>query len=102
MSAHQHLKNIHLSLSVAVLSDQVLLGYVCHQFLKYFILEWQLELVSKTYSELRIHSIKLDVYAVKQSALDLSFNSPQRRQGRNYYALTSFPFTTSQNWYDTG
>ena len=48
-----------------------------------------------------IHSIKLDVYAVKQSALDLSFNSPQHRQGKKYYALASSPFTTHQNQYDT-
>ena len=48
-----------------------------------------------------IHSTELDVYAVKQSHQNLSFNSPQRMQGRKYYALASSPLTTDQSWYDT-
>ena len=48
-----------------------------------------------------IHSTKLDVYDVKQSALNLSFILSEHKQGRKYYATASSPLTTCQNWYNT-
>ena len=45
--------------------------------------------------------MKLDVYVVEQSMSNLSFILSQHKQGRKYYALTSSPLTTCQNWYDT-
>ena len=48
-----------------------------------------------------IHSMEFDVYAVRQSATNLSFILSQRKQGRKYYALASSTLTTCQNWYNT-
>ena len=45
-----------------------------------------------------IHSVKLDVYAVKQRASNLSFIY---KLGRKYYTLASSPLTTHKNLYDT-
>ena len=44
--------------------------------------------------------MELDVYALKQSASNLSFILSQRKQGRKFYALGSSPLTTCLNWYD--
>ena len=40
--------------------------------------------------------MKLDVYALKQSTKDISFISPQHKQGRKYDALASSPLLTCQ------
>ena len=72
--------------------------YECHQFLR--ISYWS---NSEHWSQKRtqsgnIHSTKLDVYAVKQSALNISLIISQHKQGRKYYALSSSPLTICQNW----
>ena len=68
----------------------ILSWHVCHQFLQYLILKQQWVLDSKTYSECgNIHSIILDVRAVKQSALKLSFQSSQRKLDKNLTYLGS-------------
>ena len=65
--------------------------HTCHLFLS--IWYWS---NSEYWSQKRtqngnIHSTQLDVYAEKQSALDLSFISFPLKQGRKYYALAYPP-----------
>ena len=76
-------------------------GHTCHQFLS--ILYWSNgEYWSQKCTQNgNIHSTKLDVYAEKQSASNLSFISSQLKQGRKYNALASSPLITHQNWWDT-
>ena len=47
-----------------------------------------------------IHSTKLDVYVEKQST-SISYILPQLKQGRKFYAFSSYPLTARQNWYNT-
>ena len=61
---------------------------LCHQFLSISYWSNSEYWTQKCTQNGKIHSIKLDVYAVKQSASNLSFISSQHKQGRKYHINT--------------
>ena len=73
-------------------------SYKCHQFLSISYWSNSEYWTEKGTQSGNVHSTELDVFAVKQSTLDLSLILSQHKQGRKYYALTSSPLTTRQNW----
>ena len=66
-------------------------SYKCRQFLSISYWSNSEYWTEKGTQSGNVHSTELDVFAVKQSTLDLSLILSQQKQGRKYYALASSP-----------
>ena len=94
---HQQVKGFPTKLTAYTAFYLVYSTDICHQFLNISYKSNSEYWSQKCIQNGSIHSFKLDVYAAKQSTLDLSFNSPQRRQGKKTLSSHFLPLATPQN-----